>query len=187
MAAAAAVTQLQAYVARRHDAQEPLVVSIGAIHGGEACNILAERVSLLGTARCFSPALRARLEAELSSLFSAACQALGCRADLDWQPTAGPVINADARLLALGRGAVEKLYGPEGLGLLPPLMCAEDFSYYSARVPTLFAFLGGGNPALGAVHPHHSPHFCIDEAALPRGAALYAQFAWDYLNGSAAP
>ena len=52
-AAAAAVTALQGYVARRHDVFQPLVVTIGSIHGGEAPNILADTVTLSGTARCF--------------------------------------------------------------------------------------------------------------------------------------
>ena len=72
-AAAAAVTALQGYVARRHDVFQPLVVTIGSIHGGEAPNILADTVTLSGTARCFDEALRARLQGDLEALFSAAC------------------------------------------------------------------------------------------------------------------
>jgi hypothetical protein len=34
-----------------------------------------------------------------------------------------------------------------------------------------------GNPALGAVHPVHSPHFTMDEAGLATGTRLLAAFA----------
>ena len=85
-----------------------------------------------------------------------------------------------------GRQAARKLYGPQGLGHLAPLMVSEDFAYYSQHVPTLFCFLGGGNPEINAIYPHHNECFRIDEDALPRGAALYAQFALDYLKGEAA-
>lgn len=183
-AAAAAVTALQGYVARRHNAFDPLVITVGSIHGGEKPNILADTVTLTGTARCFASDLRARLWDDLSSLFAAACLPYGCTAELNWFPFARAVINEDERLLSVGRAAAVKLYGPEGLGHQPPLMVSEDFAYYGEHVPSLFCFLGGGNPDIGAVYPHHNECFRIDEAALPRGAAFYAQFAADYLNGA---
>ena len=185
-AAAAAVTALQGYVARRHDVFQPLVVTIGSIHGGEAPNILADTVTLSGTARCFDEALRARLQGDLEALFSAACLPYGCTAQLHWHSLAPAVVNHDPHLVETGRQAARKLYGPQGLGHLAPLMVSEDFAYYSQHVPTLFCFLGGGNPEINAIYPHHNECFRIDEDALPRGAALYAQFAVDYLKGEAA-
>lgn len=185
-AAAAAVTALQGYVARRHDVFQPLVVTIGSIHGGEAPNILADTVTLSGTARCFDEALRARLHGDLEALFSAACLPYGCTAQLHWHSLAPAVVNHDPHLVETGRRAARKLYGPQGLGHLAPLMVSEDFAYYSQHVPTLFCFLGGGNPEINAIYPHHNECFRIDEDALPRGAALYAQFALDYLKGEAA-
>ena len=185
-AAAAAVTALQGYVARRHDVFQPLVVTIGSIHGGEAPNILADTVTLSGTARCFDEALRARLQGDLEALFSAACLPYGCTAQLHWHSLAPAVVNHDPHLVETGRQAARKLYGPQGLGHLAPLMVSEDFAYYSQHVPTLFCFLGGGKPEINAIYPHHNECFRIDEDALPRGAALYAQFALDYLKGEAA-
>lgn len=185
-AAAAAVTALQGYVARRHDVFQPLVVTIGSIHGGEAPNILADTVTLSGTARCFDEAPRARLQGDLEALFSAACLPYGCTAQLHWHSLAPAVVNHDPHLVETGRQAARKLYGPQGLGHLAPLMVSEDFAYYSQHVPTLFCFLGGGNPEINAIYPHHNECFRIDEDALPRGAALYAQFALDYLKGEAA-
>ena len=185
-AAAAAVTALQGYVARRHDAFQPLVVTIGSIHGGEKPNILADTVTMAGTARCFDHALRARLQGDLEALFSAACLPYGCTAQLCWHSLARAVVNGDPRLVEVGRNAAQKLYGQEGLGHLDPLMVSEDFAYYGEHVPSLFCFLGGGSPEVGAIYPHHNECFRIDEEALPRGAALYAQFALDYLKGDAA-
>lgn len=183
-AAAAAVTQLQGYVARRHDAFSPLVITVGSIHGGEKPNILADTVTLAGTARCFEPKLRARLHDDLAALFSAACLPYGCTAELKWYPFARAVINDHPELVSIGQTAAIKLYGSDCLRHQPALMVSEDFAYYGEHVPSLFGFLGGGNPEVGAVYPHHNECFRIDEAALPRGAALYAQFAADYLNGA---
>lgn len=183
VAAAACVTLLQGYTARRHNTFEPLVITVGTVHGGEAFNIVADRVTLTGTARCFDSGIRDRLQGDLETLFSAACSPYGCTAELIWSRMAGPVVNGDPHLLSVGQNAAEKLYGKDCLGHLPALTVSEDFSYYGEHVPSLFAFLGGGNPEVGAIYPHHNECFRIDESALPRGAALYAQFAADYLNG----
>ena len=183
VAAAACVTLLQGYTARCHNTFDPLVITVGTIHGGQAFNIVADAVTLTGTARCFDPQLRARLKDDLETLFSSACAPYGCTAELIWHWTASPVMNNDPHLLEVGQKAAVKLYGEECLGHLPPLTVSEDFAYYGEHVPSLFGFLGGGNPEVGAIYPHHNECFRIDETALPRGAALYAQFAFDYLNG----
>ena len=182
LAASACVTLLQGYTARCHNTFDPLVITVGTIHGGQAFNIVADQVTLTGTARCFDPNVRNRLQSDLQTLFSSACAPYGCTAELIWHWTASPVINGDPHLLSVGQNAAVKLYGKDCLGHLPALTVSEDFAYYSEHVPTLFGFLGGGNSEVGAIYPHHNECFRIDEAALPRGAALYAQFAFDYLN-----
>ena len=59
---------------------------------------------------------------------------------------------------------------------------SEDFAFLAARVPAAFAMLGIRNESVGSVHGLHSPHFRLDEAALPIGAALHVQFALDVLE-----
>ncbi len=46
MGAAALVTALQTIVSRRLDPAIPAVVSVGAIRGGSAANVIPERVTL---------------------------------------------------------------------------------------------------------------------------------------------
>jgi amidohydrolase len=61
-------------------------------------------------------------------------------------------------------------------------MAGEDFSEFAARVPSVFCFLGAGNPEKGIVYPHHHPKFDIDEDALPAGVELLVRGALAYLN-----
>jgi len=44
--------------------------------------------------------------------------------------------------------------------------------------------LGTFNKEKGIIYPHHHNQFNIDEDVLPIGTALYAQFAFDFLNGA---
>lgn len=183
VAAAAGITQLQGYVARRNNAANPLIVTIGTVNGGERRNIVADTVTLSGTARCFNNEQLAQLPEEILRIFSAAAAPYGCTAQWRHLPSCErAVINEDESLVELGCSCVRKLYGEETLGKFPPLMASEDFARFGEFVPSLFAFVGGGNKEIGATHPHHNEKFCIDESVLPRGAALYAQFAADFLH-----
>ena len=56
-------------------------------------------------------------------------------------------------------------------------MGAEDMAFILDALPGVFFFLGAGNPAVGAIHPHHHPSFEIDEAALPMGVAMLSEWA----------
>ena len=77
--------------------------------------------------------------------------------------------------------AAVKLFGKDILVPMAESMGADDFSYLQERVPGLYVFLGCLNESKGIVHPNHSDKFRIDEDILHRGAALYAQFAHDFL------
>ena len=61
VAAAQVVQALQTIASRRVDPFEPVVVTIGSIHGGSAFNVIAEEVVLTGTVRSFSRELGAQL------------------------------------------------------------------------------------------------------------------------------
>ena len=53
-----------------------------------------------------------------------------------------------------------------------PVMGGEDFAYYLEKIPGSFSFIGGANKKKGIYSKLHTPHFIIDEDALPMGAAL---------------
>ncbi len=57
------INALQTIVSRSIEPAEAGVVSIGSIRGGEASNILPERVAMKGTARWFKPEVGDRIEA----------------------------------------------------------------------------------------------------------------------------
>jgi metal-dependent amidase/aminoacylase/carboxypeptidase family protein len=50
------------------------------------------------------------------------------------------------------------------------------------KVPGCFYHLGVRNEERGIIHEWHHPKFDADERALPIGAGILAQSAWDYLE-----
>ena len=61
MMAARFVVDVQSVISREKDPTEFGVVSIGAIHGGTAGNIIPDEVVLTGTIRSFKPEVRAKM------------------------------------------------------------------------------------------------------------------------------
>jgi len=75
-AAAQVVTALQSLVARETKPGEALVVSIAAIEGGTAVNVVVEEVTLRGTVRWFSEADRQRALERIPAIASGVCSGL---------------------------------------------------------------------------------------------------------------
>lgn len=92
-----------------------------------------------------------------------------------------PTVN-DEKMYEHVRKVAIDLVGPTNFRVVPPMMGAEDFSFYSEVVPSGFFYIGIRNETLGSIHTGHSPYFMIDEDVLPIGAAAHATIAERYLN-----
>ncbi len=179
LAAAHVVTALQQIVARNVDPLESAVVTIGAIHGGEAFNIIPDEVVLRGTARSFATDVWEALPGHIERVARSTAAAHGCRAELDLKRLMRPTVN-DPAMAGLVREVASEILGPEHI-VTERTMGGEDFAEVLARVPGCYFFVGSRNAAKGFVHPHHSPLFDIDEDALGIGAHLLASIAHRYL------
>ncbi len=177
---AAIIMNLQTYVSRNNHPLNPLVVSIGKIESGSRWNVIAGKANFEGTIRTFSPELLEEAPAALERIIKNTAAAYGATAKFDCKWMVVPVINDHENLVNIGQNAVKKLYGEEGLGHLPTLMGGEDFSFYMREVPGVFAFIGSHIPG-EPVYANHHEKYDVDEAVLKRGAAVYAQFAHDFL------
>ena len=66
--------------------------------------------------------------------------------------------------------------------VMPPVMPAEDFSYYLQKVPGCFIFVGAGNSDKGAVYPHHHAKFDLDEESMRHAAEVLIGLAEAYIE-----
>lgn len=80
------------------------------------------------------------------------------------------------------RNVAAGMLGSKNFRVVPQMMGAEDFSFYSQVIPAAFFFIGVMNEQVGSTHSGHSPYFMIDEEALPIGAAMHAEIAERYLS-----
>jgi amidohydrolase len=181
VAAGHVITALQTIVAREVSPVAAAVVTLGSVHGGEAFNVIPDRVTLTGTIRSFDPELRRSMPERIARIASGVAGALGCRAETDVRAGNPAVIN-DAGVAELARRAAARVVGEENVRPPEPTMGGEDMALYFERVPGCFVFVGSANPAKGKAEPHHSPRFDFDEDALAIGCEFLVQAAEEALR-----
>jgi amidohydrolase len=176
VAAAHVVTALQTIVSREVSPVEPAVVTIGAIHGGEAFNVIPDEVVLTGTLRTFSGELRLSLPERIRRIASGIAEGLRCRAEVEVRAGNPAVVN-DPGAAALARAAAVRVVGEERVVEPEPTMGGEDMAIYFEQLPGCFVFIGSSNADRGLSEPHHSPTFDFDEDALPIACEFLLQVA----------
>lgn len=184
LTAAAIVTNVQAFVSRNNDPLNPLVVNIGEMHAGQRFNIIANHAELYGTARTFQPEFRQKIEDGLRRIVENTAKTFGATAVLEYTRYANSLKNDDDELNKIAHDAAVKLYGEDCLKELPPMMGSEDFAFFADEIPAVFGYLGTRNEELGMTVANHNDHYTVHEPVLQRGAALYAQFAADFLESN---
>lgn len=172
------ILALHGIVSRRLQPFDPAVVSIGSIHGGEADNVIPDRVEITGTIRYMKPEVQEQIQAEIKRALEVA-RTLGG----DYKHEIGigypPMIN-DSDVVKLLREVAVDLLGEEHIQSPKQEMGAEDFGFFSSHVPGAMFELG--SLIEGDERKHHNPRFDIDERCLPIGVAILAEAALRYLR-----
>lgn len=172
------VQAIQTIISRRKSALDPAVMSLGGIRSTTyRHNIIAEEVTLTGTARYFDTSLHKLLKDELHRACSIATT-FGGSYSLNYVQDNPPVIN-DQGITNIVRSCAERLIGPENVLNAQLQMGADDFGFFSAQLPGCYFFLGA--EIAGDRRKIHTPQFDIDENALPIGAAILASSAMQFL------
>jgi amidohydrolase len=156
-------------------------VTIGAIHGGQAFNVIPDEVTLTGTIRTFDAALRRSMPERIQRIAAGVAGGLQCRAEVEVRNGNPPVIN-HPRVAELARRAAVRVVGEENVVQPEPTMGGEDMALYFEQVPGCFVFVGSANPERGLDQPHHSPRFDIDERCLAIGCEFLLQAAEEALK-----
>jgi amidohydrolase len=185
--AAEIVQSLQAFVTRRIDAFDPVVVTITYIRAGTTTNVIPEHVHLRGTVRAVSPSGRRRALEGVERVSEGIASAHEMDAAVLVEPGYPPTINDEA-FANFALEVAGDLLGAQNASRMPaPVMGAEDFSYVLEQRPGALAFLGvcptGVRPS--DAHACHSNRMTIDEDAMRTGIAVHCAVAERFLQGRA--
>ena len=179
--AASLVNNLQPLVSREVSPIDSLVITVGKLTSGTRFNVISGSAHLEGTTRYFTPELSNNIEKMMERVVTHTAQMYRAEAKLDYHFLTYPVINEETSTLR-AQNAVKKILGDNALQSIPRVTGGEDFSEYLKQKPGCFAFVGARNTAIGADKPHHNGCFNVDESVFKDGAALYAQYAYDFLS-----
>ncbi len=175
--AAKIINEMESFMSRRINPFDPAVFSIGTVHGGSAKNIIAERVQISGTIRCQSESNRKHILENAERIIKGLCLSWG--ADYSFNILHGlPVLSNDEKVLNITREIAKDIVGNSNVIVAEMAsMGAEDFAYFSKKIPSAFIFLGARNINKGYVNLLHNPKFDFDEEALPIGVKMLCAFA----------
>src|SRR6058998_412047 len=168
--AAHVVTALQSLVSRRRNPFEEGVVSVTQLAAGHAFNVIPGRAELRGTVRTFGGKFFEHAPRLVEQTTQGIAAAFGATAEVRYRRLTAPLVN-DERMTLLMTGVARNIVGRERVIDGVRTMGGEDMSFFLAKVPGTFAFVGSAPPGKPA-SPHHSPTFDIDEEALVIGAEL---------------
>lgn len=173
---------LQTIVSRQEDlTTAPVVITVGKIQGGVRNNIISEEVVMEGTIRTLDSAMQPEVHEKIRRMATKIAEASGAQADITIV-TKTLVTYNDPGLTAMMAPSFDKAAGKENVHIMNWMTGAEDFSYYGAKIPSLFFFLGGmpkgQDPATAA--PHHTPDFFIDDSKLDVGVKAFCHLVFDY-------
>jgi hippurate hydrolase len=144
--AARFIVDVQSVISREKDPVEFGVVSIGAIHGGTAENIIPDEVVLRGTIRSFKREVRTKMAAGIERTAKAvAAMSDAPPPDISITEGAKAVMN-DPALVATTEKALKAAFGDK-FRTSPPATASEDFSEYAdSGVPSMFFNIGVYEP-----------------------------------------
>jgi len=178
--AAQIVNALQTIVSRSIDPIEGGVVSVGQISGGDAYNILPERVHMKGTTRWFKPSVGDAIEDGIRRLTTGIAASFGASAELTYNRHVPATVNdADATDLAV-RAARTIAGEAQVRHMHSPTMGGEDFAYMLEAKKGSYLMLGSSR---GKADPLlHHPRYDFNDAVLPVGASWWATLAEQLLH-----
>ncbi len=178
--AAQFVQALQTIRSRTMSGNEPGVVTVGTIHGGQRHNIIPADVTLTGTIRTFGPEMGKLAEARFRAILKGVTEANGATGEVVRYVRGAPATINDTALTRASVPSLERAVGKDRVKQIPPAMVSEDFSVFANQVPGFYYRLGQVKPGTTS-GDHHTPTYLADDSSIPVGVKAMSYVIYDYL------
>ena len=176
------INNIQGIVSRNIAPSETAVLTIGKIEGGQAANVIPEKIRLDGILRTLNQDTRNLILKKLEDHLEGLVKMHGGTYDLQVESGYPSLIN-DEHIAEIVKKKGEDLLGEDKIKICEnPSMGVEDFAYFLQEVPGVMWYLGCGNKDKGAHYPGHNPKFDIDEDALEIGIKMQVALTMKLLN-----
>lgn len=146
--AARIILGLQMIVSRETNPQDPVVITVGSIHGGTKHNIIPNEVKLQLTVRTTNPRTRDQVLRAIARVAKGEALAAGApEPEVTFDVTYTPATINDVTLARHCAGVFRGVLGEAQVRSRPPILGAEDFGRYAVgNTPIFMYFLGTAEP-----------------------------------------
>ncbi len=173
------VLALQTIRSREIDPNDMAVVTVGAIHAGDAPNVIPETCELRVTIRARCPQVRQQLRERITAMAHAQAAVHRATAEVDYKWRYPPVIN-DVAATDFAVNVARDFLGEEWLiPNLQPLQASDDFAIMLNAVPGNYFIVGNGVGEGGCMV--HNAGYDFNDNLLPVTASYWVQLAQAYL------
>lgn len=174
---------LQTIVSRQSElTKDPVVISTTIFKAGVRENIIPEEVMLSGTIRTLDTGMQKDVWMRIERTAKKIAEASGATADVKID-TKTLVTYNNPELTRQMLPTLQKA-SDNNASVMDAVMGAEDFSFFAAKVPSLFFYLGGmtagTDPKQTAAH--HTPDFFVDESGMKTGIKTFCFLVTDYMK-----
>jgi len=173
--------KLETYLNSLSDERSPYVFAFGKLQAEGATNVIPETAKADGTLRTMDEKWRTMVHQKLERFVTDFLSSNNADGQLHIAKGYPSLINDETLTKRSMQSAVDYL-GAENVEEMDVRMTAEDFAFYSQKIPACFFRLGVRNEAIGIVYGVHHPKFDIDKNALKVGAGLMAHLALKALD-----
>jgi len=167
------ISGIQELITRKLNPLDPVVITFGKINGGNAYNILAEKVNLIGTVRCTNLKLFKGIGSWLNKNISSIANTCGAKAKIKFREITPPVNNNIDINRVIRESAIQILGQRNVVELQKSSLGAEDFAEFLNEVPGAMFRLGVSSEKGCA--PLHSSKFDPDERAIAVGIKVITE------------
>ena len=172
-AASKVISGIQEAITRKLDPLDPVVITFGKINGGNAYNVLSEKVNLTGTIRCTNLQLFRGMGDWLDFNISSIAKSCGAEAKVQFREIVPPVNNDFGINKVLRESSISLLGHQNVIELQKPSLGAEDFAEFLNEVPGAMFRLGVSGKQ--GCSPLHSSEFDPDERAISVGIKVITE------------
>ncbi|MGV0961226.1 MAG: M20 aminoacylase family protein [Limnohabitans sp.] len=181
VAASSIVMALQTIVSRNVDPLHTAVVTVGALHAGQANNVIPALATLELSVRALDPQVRQLLEQRIKALVTAQAESFGVRAEVQWRQGYCVLVN-HLEQTNFARQVALDLVGPERVTLNgPQLTGSEDFAFMLEKVPGSYLLIGNGDGDSAGACMVHNPGYDFNDDNIATGSAYWMALVKAYL------
>jgi len=171
------VVAMQQIVSRYANPSMPTVISFGRFIAEGQTNVIPDEVKLSGIMRTFDENWRAEIKEKVTLLSQSIATGMGGECEVFIDPGYPFLVN-DEITTKNARGYAIEYLGKENVKELELRTTAEDFAYFTQKIPGCFYRLGSRNEEKNIKSNLHTATFDVDESSLETGMGLMAWFAY---------